>query len=77
MEKALKFLGVCILLSAIIISAAWVYRTYTDSRTVQRYYVRNTEGLPFVLDTFTGTIYRLTDNTNTSLKYIPYYIPER
>ncbi len=36
MEKALKFLGVCILLSAIIISAAWVYRTYTDSRTVQR-----------------------------------------
>ena len=76
MEKALKF-HVCILFLRRDNHICSIYRTYTDSRTVQRYYVRNTEGLPFVLDTFTGTIYRLTDNTNTSLKYIPYYIPER
>jgi hypothetical protein len=62
MEKCIKFLGVCIIISCLFISLSICF-----SIVMNRYKPMNTDGLSLI-DSFTGTVYHYHDG---SMEEIP------
>lgn len=77
MEKAIKFLGACILISSLLISATFIYNNISNqisfekqstelskNTVINKYEIKDGGESIIVLDKATGVIYRLTVTTD-------------